>query len=107
LWNLEAQNQDLMQQLLEAAQKTDSRVTSLEVECRRLMKENVTLKLEASRLEDSIKSEHEDSAKDARMRLENLLASVTKLSAPLKECHLIRAYSYLVSILGYTHKIRK
>jgi chromosome segregation ATPase len=75
---LESQNEDLRKQL-EFTRKDESRLTLLQASCERLTEENGKLKLDLSNLEANIKSDREDSAKDAKVRLENLLASVNIL----------------------------
>lgn len=78
LQNLESLNEDLSQEL-EYSRKAESRVISLEAKCERLLEENAKLKLDVSRIETNVKTEREESARDARVRLENLLASVRNL----------------------------
>jgi hypothetical protein len=77
LLSLEAQNEDLAQEL-EFSRKAETRVTSLEAKCERLMEENGKLKVELASVEANVKTEREENARDARVRLENLLASVRR-----------------------------
>jgi hypothetical protein len=63
-------------QELEFARKAESRVTLLEAKCERLIAENGKLKSDMRDLEVNVKAEREENTKDARVRLENLLASV-------------------------------
>ena len=66
-------------QELEFARKTEARIGGLEGRIERLVEENGRLKNEISGMERSVRVEREENAKDARVRLENLLASVSEL----------------------------